>query len=147
MRIAFLTLVIGLAACASPPPPAPADPAPAIERLLGDQADAWNRGDIPGFMTAYQQSDTLRFASGGTVTRGWQATLDRYLARYDNREKMGTLSFSELEITTLGSDAAVVHGRWLLQREADTPWGLFTLVLRQIEGEWQIISDTTTSAD
>jgi hypothetical protein len=32
-------------------------------------------------------------------------------------------------------------------READRPFGLFTLIARKQGGEWQIVSDTTTSAD
>jgi hypothetical protein len=40
-----------------------------------------------------------------------------------------------------------VHGRWQLTREKDRPWGLYTLILRKIDGEWLIVSDTTTSAE
>ncbi|QYI99434.1 nuclear transport factor 2 family protein [Thalassovita mediterranea] len=118
-----------------------------IEAVIQKQADAWNRGDIDAFMDGYLRSSELRFASGGTVTRGFEPTLARYKARYDTREAMGTLSFTELETVLLSKDAAVLHGRWQLTRDNDTPSGLFTLVFRKIGGDWQIISDTTTSAD
>ena len=42
--------------------------------------------------------------------------LDRYKEDYDTREKMGMLTFSDLEITILSKDAALVFGRWHLQR-------------------------------
>ena len=119
----------------------------AIRTLLETQDAAWNAGDVDGFMDGYWVSPELRFASGGTVTRGYQETLERYKQRYPNRDLMGQLSFDELEIVPLGADAAVVHGRWLLTRENDAPGGLFTLVFRRIDGSWKIISDTTTSAD
>ena len=80
------------------------------------------------------------------MTRGFDQTLDRYKTRYASREAMGTLSFTELETVLLSDDAAVLHGRWQLQRANDTPSGLFTLVFRKMDGQWQIISDTTTSA-
>ncbi|MGB3625194.1 MAG: nuclear transport factor 2 family protein [Henriciella sp.] len=118
-----------------------------IHDLLENQDAAWNAGDIEGFMEGYWVSPELRFASGGTVTRGYEETLQRYRDRYSNRALMGQLSFSELEIVPLADDAAVVHGRWLLTRDADAPSGLFTLVFRKIDGHWKIISDTTTSAD
>lgn len=118
-----------------------------IQDLLENQDAAWNAGDIEGFMDGYWVSPELRFASGGTVTRGYQETLQRYKDRYSNRDLMGQLSFSELEIVPLADDAAVVHGRWLLARENDAPSGLFTLVFRKFDGQWKIISDTTTSAD
>ena len=60
---------------------------------------------------------------------------------------MGELTFDGLEVNMLSDDAAVVHGAWALQRENDRPSGLFTLVFQELDGEWKIVSDTTTSAD
>ena len=119
-----------------------------ILAVLNAQEDAWNRGDIDGYMQSYWQSPDLRFASGGTVVHGWQATRDRYHARYSNRELMGQLSTLDLEVSLFGlGDDAVAHGGWALARAEDHPSGLFTLILRKIDGEWKIVSDTTTSAD
>jgi len=117
----------------------------AILEVMTAQSKAWNRGDIPAFMEYYWKNNQLRFGSGGNIARGWQATLDRYLRTYSSREKMGHLNFSDLEVNSLASDAAVVHGRWELTREADTPSGLFTLVFRNFGAGWVIVSDTTTS--
>ena len=36
----------------------------AIQGTLDPQEAAWNRGDIPGFMAGYVNSESLRFASG-----------------------------------------------------------------------------------
>ena len=119
----------------------------AVISVLRAQQAAWNAGDIDGFMQGYWQSPELRFASGGSVTRGYEATLARYHKRYSNRSEMGQLNFDDLEVHLLGQDAAVVHGAWRLQREADEPSGLFTLIFRRIGPEWKIVSDTTTSAD
>lgn len=116
-----------------------------IARRLMAQQDAWNRGDIEAFMSGYWKSDDLRFASGGTVTRGWQATLDRYRKRYDSREKMGKLSFSDLSVSILCENAALAFGRWKIEREGDAPGGLFTLLYRKIGGEWLIVHDHTSS--
>jgi ketosteroid isomerase-like protein len=136
----FLTL-LGLAA------PLRADDAADIRDALATQVTAWNRGDIPGFMETYWKSDALRFASGGTVTRGWRPTLERYLQRYPDRTAMGTLAFGELEVTVLAPDAAVVFGRWELTRAQDKPRGLFTLIWRKIDGAWVIVSDHTSSGE
>jgi len=118
-----------------------------IRAVLSSQQDAWNSGNIEQFMQGYWQDEALRFASGGSVTRGWQATLDRYTENYSDRSLMGVLSFDDLEVLELSSDAAVVHGAWALHRETDQPSGLFTLVFRNLDGDWKIVSDTTTSAD
>jgi len=117
-----------------------------ITALLTAQSAAWNRGDIDGFMQGYAQTDTLRFASGGTVTYGWRATLEGYKKRYPDKAAMGTLAFSELVVTELAPDAALVFGRWQLTREKDTPHGLFTLTLKKTAAGWRIIQDHTSSA-
>jgi len=116
----------------------------AIRKVMDDQAAAWNRGDIDAFMEGYWRSDKLTFVSGTDVTRGWQPTLDRYKKRYDTRAKMGTLTFSELEISILSRDAAVVLGSWSLAREKDNPHGKFTLIFRKLKEGWRIVMDHTS---
>jgi len=115
-----------------------------IRAVMNDQVAAWNRGDIDGFMRGYWNSPKLTFVSGTNVTRGWQPTLDRYKKNYDSREKMGTLTFSDLEITVLSKDAAVVLGSWSLAREKDNPHGKFTLVFRKFKDGWRIVQDHTS---
>jgi ketosteroid isomerase-like protein len=118
-----------------------------ITTLLEAQDAAWNRGDIDGFMDGYWRSPDLRFASGGDVTRGWDQTNARYKRVYPTPDLMGRLSTSDYEIVVLSPDAAIAHGAWRLDRAGDRPSGLYTLVMRKIDGEWLIVSDTTTSAD
>lgn len=96
-------------------------------------------------MQGYAQSDSLRFASGANVQRGWKAALERYKKSYPNKAAMGTLTFSDLEITTLAPDAALVLGRWKLHREKDEPEGLFTLVFRYTASGWRILHDHTSA--
>lgn len=116
-----------------------------VRRLLEEQAAAWNRGDVEGFVDGYWKSDLLTFAGSGGVTRGWDGLLARYRRTYPNRAAMGTLSFSDLEITLLASDAALVLGRWRLDRERDTPGGIFSLIVRRIGGNWRVVHDHTSS--
>lgn len=118
----------------------------AIRAVLDAQRDAWNRGDIEGYMDGYARSSETVFVSGDNVTRGWQTVLDRYRKAYDSREKMGLLTFSDLEITAVGNAAAVVLGRWQLQRASDEPHGRFTLIFRKTKQGWKIIHDHTSSA-
>jgi ketosteroid isomerase-like protein len=118
-----------------------------IRAVMSAQAAAWNRGDIDGFMTGYARSDATEFIAGDKLTRGWQTVRDRYKKKYDSREKMGTLTFSELKITPLSSDAAVVIGRWRLVRKRDKPHGRFTLLFRRTPDGWRIVHDHTSAAE
>jgi ketosteroid isomerase-like protein len=115
-----------------------------IRTVMDEQAAAWNRGDIEGFMQGYWRSENLVFVSGTNVTRGWQPTLDRYKKSYDTREKMGTLSFSGLEINVLSKDSAYVLGNWSLKRENDEPNGKFTLIFRKFKEGWRVVHDHTS---
>ena len=116
-----------------------------VHALLDAQVEAWNRGDVEGYMAGYWESAELRFASGGEVTHGWQETLERYRRRYPDRAAMGRLSFADLDVRPLGPRWAAVHGRWLLEREQDAPDGLFTLLVERRPEGWRIVHDHTSS--
>ncbi|HTH38516.1 MAG TPA: nuclear transport factor 2 family protein [Pyrinomonadaceae bacterium] len=115
-----------------------------ILAVMTNQATAWNRGDIDSFMQGYWKSEKLVFASGDSVTRGWQPTLDRYKKNYDSKAKMGLLAFTDLEVNVLSKDAAVVLGSWSLKREKDNPKGKFTLIFRRVKEGWRIVHDHTS---
>ena len=116
-----------------------------IIQMLHAQDAAWNAGEIDGFMAHYLNSEDLRFASGGKVKRGWQATSDGYKKRYPDKATMGELAFNNLEINVLSHDYAQVFGRWELTRRHDKLGGLFTLLLNKVDEEWVIVSDHTSS--
>ena len=117
-----------------------------IRAVLQTQQEAWNRGDIDSFMNGYARTDSTVFVSGDEVMRGWQTVRDRYLKKYSDRAKMGTLTFSDLEIEQLGPDSAVALGRWELKRASDNPHGRFTLILRKTSDGWRIVHDHTSAA-
>jgi len=117
-----------------------------IRAVLDKQVEAWNRGDLEGFMAGYWNSPDLVFQSGATRTRGWQATLERYRQRYQaDGKEMGRLRFDELDVQLLSADAAFIRGRWhLTMKDGSEPGGLFTLLARRIGGEWKIVHDHTS---
>lgn len=118
----------------------------AIRAVLDAQREAWNRGDIEGYMDGYDRANDIIFISGDTVTRGWQVVHDRYKRNYDSREKMGTLTFSDVEVFPVRGDIAVVIGSWQLQRANDRPHGKFTLIFKRTGKGWRIVHDHTSSA-
>ncbi|MGH9971270.1 MAG: YybH family protein [Pyrinomonadaceae bacterium] len=117
----------------------------AVRGVLDAQRDAWNQGDIEGYMDGYARSLDIIFISGDSLTRGWQTVHDRYKKTYDSREKMGTLTFSDVEVNVLTNDAAIMIGRWHLQRTKDEPHGRFTLIFRRTKQGWKIVHDHTSS--
>ncbi len=146
LAAALLTL-----ACEPPPLPEPTeefDPqtvAAAVLDVLDTQVEAWNAGDIEGFMAGYLNSDELRFTSGNEVRRGWQTTLERYRQTYPDRAAMGSLAFEEMDVRVLSEHVALVFGRFRLTRDEDEATGLFTLLVERHDDEWLIVADHTSS--
>ncbi len=135
--------------CAALAAKARADEAKAVRAVLDAQVEAWNRGDLEGFMAGYWRSPELVFCSGATVTKGWEATLERYRKRYQSEgREMGKLRFDSIEVLRLGPAAAAARGAWRLRMSDGTePNGLFTLVLRRPGGAWRIVHDHTSAAE
>jgi beta-aspartyl-peptidase (threonine type) len=150
-RIPILLLLTAMLAMilASSLYPAAQESKSAVEQVLLTQQDAWNRHDLDAFMAGYWNSPDLTFFSGDKEQHGWQATIDRYKARYASPgHEMGKLEFSNLRIESLGPEAAFVRGAWhLTMSDGKTPHGPFTLVFRKFPEGWKIIHDHTSSAD
>lgn len=135
-----------MATFATAAPESPAIAVAEIQSVLQAQQNAWNRGDIDEFMQGYAKSASTVFVSDDEVRRGWETVRDRYRQKYSDRTKMGTLGFSEIEVTMLSSDAAVVLGHWALKRAKDEPHGRFTLILKRLPEGWRILHDHTSAA-
>lgn len=113
--------------------------------VMQRQEKNWNAGDIPAFMEDYWKSDHLKFIGSKGVTRGWQATKDRYLKSYPDRAAMGTLKFDIQEVDFISKDAAWVLGKFYLTRpEKGDLSGHFTLIFKKINQQWVIVSDHTS---
>ena len=117
----------------------------AILAVLSTQQEAWNRSDLVSFMKGYWNSPQVTFAGSSGITRGWETVLARYRAHYPDRQAMGHLEFSDLEIHPLGREAALVLGRWHLKRASDEMGGIFTLVFQRFPEGWRIVHDHTSA--
>ncbi len=112
-----------------------------IRQLLNNQTEAWNRGDIKGFMNGYWENDSLMFIGKSGVTYGWTNTLNNYIKGYPDTAAMGKLHFDLISIQRLSGKYYHVVGRWHLKRTIGDLGGHYNLLLRKIKGEWVIIAD------
>ncbi len=172
--LAVATVLLGAGCGRGNPTPIdgslPAAPAAAeLEAALLASADAWNRGDLDGFMEPYLRSPDLTFSGSSGVRRGFESVLARYRASYfDADAPLPTLRFADLETRDLGPDHALMLGRYILlapgaagaprdtvidadQRAGPDSVGrlddgYFSLVwVRTLEG-WRIMHDHTSAA-
>ena len=135
--IAFLAL-----AAASPQ----ADKA-AILATVEQMEAAWNRGDFRGYMAGFKNPDVM-FVSGGKLQDGWQGTLDHYIRDYGGSpERRGKLHFYNMNVELLAPDAAMLVGRYRLERGTRVTEGINTRLFRKVGGKWLITMNHVSAYD
>ena len=119
----------------------------AIIAVLNQSAVDWNHGDLNAFATSYKNSPDILFI-GHTISRGYAQMLAAYKKNYPTREKMGTLTFSQLEVQPLDAHFATVTGHFHLERNSAAGGnadGHYMLVVEHTPAGWKIIRDDTTA--
>jgi len=124
-------------------PQAPA----AIRAVLDKQAADWNRGDLDAFATGYKNSPDILFM-GRAIHRGYAEMVATYHQSYPTRERMGKLSFSQVEVQPLDARFATVTGHFHLERAeaaGGNSDGFYLLVFEKTPAGWKIVRDDSTS--
>ncbi len=116
----------------------------AINKVLKKQRIAWSNNNLEEFMEGYWKNDSLKFYGSNGVTYGWENTLERYQKAYPTKEHTGKLNFRINAITKISEGAYYVLGEYHLKRDVGNADGIFMIILKQINGEWKIIADTSS---
>ena len=147
LRVVFAVAVFtSLVFAQAETPKADAAAESAIPAVLHAQVEAWNRGDLKGFMEGYWKSPDLVFASGAHETTGWQSVYDRYRTKYQSGyQQMGKLSFAYVNgVHVMSPDFAYVDGEYrLTTSDGKESHGVFTLIFRKFPEGWRIVHDRT----
>ena len=144
MKRLFTLLVFAALACTLS---AQTPQSKAIIAVLNQSAVDWNHGDLDAFATSYKNSPDILFI-GHKISRGYAQMLATYHSGYPTREKMGTLTFTQLETQPLDAHFATLTGHFHLERtpvgggNAD---GYFLLVMEKTSIGWKIVRDDTTA--
>jgi uncharacterized protein (TIGR02246 family) len=138
----LLTVLLAVAPVDVAPDPAAETIPKAVKAVLDRQVQAWNRGDLEGFVSVY--AEDAAFVSPTGLTRGRQGVLDRYRKRYPDKAAMGTLSLEVLETRLMDVHGASVVARWTLAYpDKPAASGLTLLVLRPRGDGWAIVQDAS----
>ncbi len=112
-----------------------------IRKVLDSQTEAWNKGDVKGFMQGYWKDDSLMFIGKNGIHWGWQTTLENYKKNYPDTAAMGKLSFDIILVKKLSAEYFYVVGKWMLSRSIGDLSGHYNLLFKKINGQWLIIAD------
>jgi ketosteroid isomerase-like protein len=119
----------------------------AILDTIGRMEAAWNRGDFRGYMAGFKKPDVI-FVSGGKFQDGWQGALDHYLRDYGGSpERRGRLHFYNMKVDVLAPDAAMLIGRYRLERGDRITEGVNTRLFRKVQGRWLITVNHVSAYD
>ena len=113
----------------------------AIQAILDNQINAWNKGDLEAFMSGYLKSDSLVFIGKSGPTYGYANTLANYKKGYPDTSHMGKLNFDIISMKALNTNHYFVIGKWHLTRSVGNINGVFTLLFRKTKDGWKIIAD------
>ena len=125
-------------------------PAPRHEQvvdILLASADAWNRGDLTGFLEPYEDSDLTSYAGRAAFVHGFDRLRDTYARGFwADGPPADSLAFDVLELRPLDDRAALMLGRYHLLSRSDgttTSTGIFSLVWILTDHGWKITHDHT----
>ncbi len=122
------------------------DIATQVTRMLERSAEAWNRGDLEGFMADYLRAPTTTYVGSSGLVVGWEAIRARYAPLFKAGATRDSLRFEGISARLLGQEHALATARYVLYRGGQvTGSGPFTLVLRRTEDEWRIVHDQSAS--
>ncbi|HLZ11260.1 MAG TPA: nuclear transport factor 2 family protein [Candidatus Acidoferrum sp.] len=145
--LAFVALGLGVGSILAARRPAAdvaVNPEAAVRTVLEAQETAWNQGNVDAFLLGYWKSEKLTFSGSQGIIRGFAAVEERYRKGYPDRQAMGKLAFTGLEVRFLNPDAALVLGEWHLTREKGDIGGVFSLVFQKLPEGWRIVHDHTS---
>lgn len=137
-NVIFITAITLTMACTNP-----STEKKAILKVMNQQEQDWNDGDIDAFMQGYWNSDSLQFVGKNGIKCGWKTTLENYKKSYPDKSTMGKLSFA-IEKLEVENNSAFMLGKWNITRDGGNIGGYFTLYWRKIDGKWVIVLDHTS---
>ncbi len=119
----------------------------AVVELFRAGSDAWNRGDVAGYLATYADTETVRWVSGGQMLVGRKAIAATFKERFPRAEGMGKLSLKNLQVDVLTPLDALAVGEWHQQLGGTERAGIFTVRLAKFPVGWRIVLDHASALD
>ena len=116
-----------------------------VKIILAQQA-AWNKGDLDGYLSHYKDAPDTQAVLANLV-RGIDNVRSAYRQNFPNRDSMGAIEDSDIEVKTLGDDYALATGKYHLNRPKKSGGaveGTFMELFEKTQAGWKIIFSQST---
>lgn len=117
-----------------------------VVKIILAQQNAWNKGDLDGYLSHYKDAPDTQAVLANLV-RGIDAVRAAYRQNFPNKDSMGEIEDSEIEVRALGDTYALATGRYRLNRSkksGGSAEGTFTELFEKTSNGWQIIFSQST---
>ncbi len=117
-----------------------------VTKILLAQEKAWNRGDLDAYLDQYKDGDDAEAILNSPV-RGMGAIRAAYHTSFPNRDAMGTLEQSSVEVRELGPNFALALGHYKISRSRKNGGdaeGNFTEIFEKTDQGWKLVFSENT---
>jgi uncharacterized protein (TIGR02246 family) len=113
----------------------------AVVKVVLAQQDEWNAGDLEKYLSHFKDAADTSMMLGAPV-RGMGNIRNAFHLLYPNRESMGELDNSEVEVRELGENFALATGKYRLTRTKKGGGeirGTFSEIFEKTPSGWKVI--------
>jgi ketosteroid isomerase-like protein len=117
-----------------------------VVKVILAQQGAWNRGDLDGYLSHYKDSPDTQAVLANLV-RGIDSIRSAYKQNFPNKESMGEIEDTDIEVKALGDTYALATGKYHLNRPKKSGGpieGSFMELFEKTKAGWQIIFSQST---
>ncbi len=117
-----------------------------VTKIVIAQENAWNKGDLDGYLSHFKDAKDTEAVLNGPV-RGLENIRSAYRISFPNREVMGQLEQTEVDVRELGPDFALATGKYRLMRSKKNggeAQGTFTEIFEKTAEGWKLVFSQNT---
>jgi hypothetical protein len=120
-----------------------------VYEVLLKMLDCWNAHDIEGHLEAYRRSPDLLVVIDAEQFSGWQQLHCSYVNGYPDRNAMGFIQPTRIQVKLLKPDLALALTWWSVSfpSSKQAVVGNTTMNLQKFDNGWKIIVSRTSTAD
>ena len=111
--------------------------------------DRWNAHDLEGYMEVYWNSPELLVVVDSEQFNGWQQLHDSYINGYPDRNSMGFIQPTRIQVKLLKPDLALALTWWTaaFPSSLQTVVGTSTMNLQKFDDGWKIVASHTSISE